>query len=189
MAAFIFYYIIGSVFLLISGYFLFRVLVRNDYLKKGRLSYFTSFLELLFFALHANFFYVFIPVKWPNLPSLAENQFQYFSSLFWMTTGLAILLLSLLPLGFFRVMGLKSHRLKTTGLYKYSRNPQVIGYFLILIGFSISYPSLYSLGWLIVFSIVVHRMVLTEEEYLEKKYKDIYSDYRLKVPRYVGIKR
>jgi protein-S-isoprenylcysteine O-methyltransferase Ste14 len=181
------YYLLGSILLLVLGYFVFRRIVRNDYLKNGKLSHFSSFLEFLFFALHANFSYIFLPSKWPYLPSMPENIYQHIISLICVFIGLIGLIWSMIPLGFFRTMGLKSVHLKKNGLYRYSRNPQIIFYLLILIGVFISYPTFYSVGWIIIYLVVGHLMILTEEEYLQKKYKDNYRAYCKKVPRYIGF--
>jgi protein-S-isoprenylcysteine O-methyltransferase Ste14 len=162
--------------------------VRNDYLKRGRLSPASALLELVFFALHANTIYLFIPIKWPNIPPLAKDAILYYPSVFIIIVGLVIVLIAIIPLGYYRTMGLKSKNLKTNGLYKFTRNPQLIGYYLLLIGFAVSYPSFYSIGWIIIFGIIAHLMVITEEEYLLKIYGDRYQNYCNRVPQYLSVK-
>ena len=181
-------YAVWAVVLVFSGYWIFRIQIRRDYQYKGKLSLFTSFLELAFFAFHANMMYVFIPVSWSKLPPLSNHPFWYFVSLLAIVIGLIIVGASMIPLGFKRTMGLKSSRLKTNGLYSFTRNPQVIGYSLLLIGYIISYFNLYSIGWLVLFGINIHWMVLSEEEYLKKKYGLAYDEYMLKVPRYLSVR-
>ena len=60
-------------------------------------------------------------------------------------------------------------------------------YLLMLIGICISFPSFYSFGWILIYVVTGHIMILTEEEYLLKKYKNEYTDYCRNVPRYIGF--
>jgi len=182
-------FISTAVFLLLFAIVLFRVLARRDYLNKGRLSVITSFLEFVIFALHANMMYLFLPVKWPSLPPLSENSYLYYLSLFFIIIGLLIVFSAMVPMGYNRTMGLKSKNLKINGLYKWSRNPQVVGYTIFLTGFALSYFSLYAVGWILLFGIIIHNMIFTEEEYLTKMYGEVYQNYKERVPRYIGIKR
>ena len=61
-------YLVFAFLLLLFAYVVFRVIVRADYLRKGKLSFISIILETLMFALHANFMYVYIPVRWPQFP-------------------------------------------------------------------------------------------------------------------------
>ena len=178
-------YVIWTVILMISGYWLFQVQVRKDYQKKDKLSWVPSLLELLFFAFHASMMYVFIPVAWGFLPPLSSHPLIHTLSLTGIIAGLIIVGASMIPLGFLGTMGLRSPRLKTSGLYHISRNPQVIGYSLILIGYIISYFSLYSIGWFVIFFINIHWMIHVEEEYLKKMYGEEYEKYCRQVPRFL----
>ena len=113
-------YLLAILFLLIFGLLLFRIQVRNDYLKRGRLSPVSAAFEFVFFALHANTMYLFIPVKWPYIPPLAKDAIGYYPSVFIIILGLIIVLIAIIPLGYDRTMGLKSNNLKTDGLYKFT---------------------------------------------------------------------
>ena len=155
---------------------------------RGELTLQSSFLELVFFAFHAIMMYVFIPVTWLKLPPLSNHPVWHIVSLISILLGLIILGASMVPLGFKRTMGLKSSNLKTNGLYKISRNPQVIGYSFVLTGFIISYFSVYAIGWFVLFGINIHWMVLSEEEYLKKKYGEIFEAYLREVPRYLDAR-
>lgn len=181
-------YLIWTASLMVSGYWIFQRQVRKDYQKKEKLSYSTSFLELLFFAFHANMIYVFIPVAWGSIPPLSEKSILHALSVICIFVGLAILLASMIPLGFQRTMGVESRQLKTSGLYKFSRNPQVVGYSIMLITYVFSYFSLYSIGWIVIFFINIHWMIQAEEEYLQKIYGEDYVKYCRKVPRYLDIR-
>ncbi len=181
-------YITWVAALMITGYWLFQIRVRKDYQNKGKLSPVSSLLELLFFAFHANMMYAFIPVSWGRLPPLSEHPFLHDLSLISIILGLFILAVSMVPLGFQRTMGLRSIHLQTRGLYRISRNPQVIGYSFLLIGYVISYFSMYSIGWLAVFIINILWMIRAEEEFLHKRFGEEYESYCRKVPRFLDAR-
>lgn len=176
---------LAALLLLGGGFAVFSHIVRSDYLKKGKLSPASATLEFLFFAIHANSMYLFIPIEWPKLPPLSANALLYYCSLLLIIIGLAIVFGAWIQLGYGGTMGFRTVNLKISGLYKLSRNPQLIGYALFLIGFAVSYPSVYAVVWLIIFGMVAHRMVITEEEHLLRLYGEKYEDYCKNVPRYL----
>ena len=90
-------------------------------------------------------------------------------------------------LGFSRSMGQDRHQLKMNGLYKYSRNPQAIGYGLVLIAVILSYPSLYAIVWFLIYIALISMMIKSEEEFLIKTYGDEYRKYCQSVPRLFRI--
>ena len=49
------------------------------------------------------------------------------------------------------------------------------------------WPSLYALGWLVMYSLISHWMVITEEEHLTRIFGEEYLMYFSEVPRYLGI--
>jgi len=176
-------FFIFSVLLIFFSYFVFRIVVRKDYLKKQKLSPLSYLLETLVFALHANFSYVFLPVGWPGLPVLPENPIILFLSFFFIIPGLILLLISWFKLGTTESFGQDRNSLRISGIYRYSRNPQLLGYGLFLLGFMILYISWYSIVWFLLYLIISWFMVLSEEEFLLKKYQKAYIDYCKSVPR------
>ena len=180
-------FIISAAFLLVLTFVIFKIIVRNDYLKYGKLSFVSYTLELVIFALHANFMYIYIPVKWPELPHFPENPVLNIVTYIFLYTGLLIVITAIAQLGFGPTMGRDKNVLKTNGFYKYSRNPQVIGYSLILIAFILCYPSLYAIGWFILLIVMMSFMIKTEEEFLLSKYGDQYQNYCRTVPRIFKI--
>jgi len=181
---FITFFIISFLLLLFS-YFVFRIVVRKDYLKKQKLSPLSYLLEALVFALHANFSYVFLPVGWPGLPVLPENPIILFLSFFFIIPGLILLLISWFKLGTTESFGQDKNSLRISGIYKYSRNPQLLGYGLFLMGFTVMYISWYSFVWFLLYMIISWFMILSEEQFLLNKYKNEYVDYCQKVPRLI----
>ena len=43
----------------------------------------------------------------------------------------------------------------------------------------------YALGWVLIFLVMIHTMVLTEEEHLRNTFGDEYVQYCQRVPRYL----
>jgi len=180
-------YIISSIILILLSFLVFRVVVRKDYLNKGRLSPVSYVLEILIFALHANFAYAFLPVDWPEVPPLPGNKIIAYSSTITIVVGLIILLYAFLNLGYQSSLGMDKNKLKINGIYQYSRNPQLVGYGIVLFGFFILYSSWYSLGWFLIYLIVSYFMVRSEEEFLKIKYREEYKEYCKSVPRVIGL--
>lgn len=181
-------YFISAFILILFAFIVFRIFVKNDYFKKGKLSFFSTSLEFIIFALHASFMYIFIPVPWPQLPSTPDNLVIYILFYLLIIFGLIIVAISMFGLGYKGTMGKARKSLKTDGLYKYSRNPQLVGYGLVLIAYILAYPSWYALGWFLLYIIIAQMMVYTEEEFLLKIYNKEYQEYKLKVPRYFRLK-
>jgi protein-S-isoprenylcysteine O-methyltransferase Ste14 len=77
-------------------------------------------------------------------------------------------------------------KLTITGPYRWSRNPQYVGWFLFLIGFSLNDWSLWCLAALIVIAISLHLLILVEEEHLHRTFGEQYAEFCRKVPRYAS---
>lgn len=80
-------------------------------------------------------------------------------------------------------------KLVTKGIYKISRNPAFLGFYLIYIS-----VLLMCFNWVLLvatlFSIVMfHLQILGEEKFLIRFFGDEYIEYKLRVNRYFGIKR
>lgn len=180
-------YFVCSIILLLFSYFVFRVLVRKDYRNRQKLSPFSYVLEALVFALHANFAYLFISAKWPNLPRLPENVTINLVSFAIIGFGLVILIIAWFGLGTRQSFGLDKNKLKTGGIYHFSRNPQIVGCGMIMIAFAILYFSWYSIGWFILYLIISYFMIRTEEEFLGLKYGEVYEKYCNTVPRIIKL--
>ena len=72
-------------------------------------------------------------------------------------------------------------------MYRFSRNPQIVGGALTAAGCALLWTSWYALGWIVLYAVVGHMMVLTEEEHLRNVYGGEYTTYLKRTPRYVGI--
>jgi protein-S-isoprenylcysteine O-methyltransferase Ste14 len=183
----LFKYLVCSVISLLFSILVFRVIVRNDYLKKSKLSQLSYILEFIVFAAHANLMYLFIPVKWPDLPSLPEELTLKLLFLVILSLGLVILIIAWFGLGSGTSFGLDKNKLNTRGIYQYSRNPQLVGYGIILLSFAILFISWYSLGWFLQYIIISYFMIRSEEEFLNLRYGEEYEKYCSTVPRVIKL--
>jgi protein-S-isoprenylcysteine O-methyltransferase Ste14 len=82
--------------------------------------------------------------------------------------------------------------LVTGVLYRYSRNPNYVGWIVLilgltLIGWSASFWSFMFLIYFIVTIPYLHWTVLSEEQYLAEKHGDSYRQYLASTPRYLGM--
>lgn len=178
-------YLLLSSSVILLGFITFRVFVRKDYKEKGELSNFSTFLEFLTFAAHANLSYVFLPAKWPLLPTLPEIKPLVIFGFIVSIVGLVLTIWSMSGLGFQKAFGQEQEGLNKEGFYKFTRNPQIVAYALVIIGLAIVWPSIYAVGWVLVFFLIAHWMVLTEEEHLLRLFSDDYLSYCQIVPRYL----
>lgn len=71
------------------------------------------------------------------------------------------------------------------GLYRISRNPMYVAYFIYFLGCVVLTQSLLLFAILIVFQISAHWIILSEERWCIKKFGDEYKNYMNKVRRYI----
>ncbi|NOX85853.1 MAG: isoprenylcysteine carboxylmethyltransferase family protein [Chlorobi bacterium] len=100
----------------------------------------------------------------------------------------------ILPMGMIEFRSLKRStgqdisKLITTGIYRWSRNPQFVGWFLMLLGISLAGRS--GLAFLLtgVFAIVIYLYtILLAEPYLESLYGEEYRLFKKRTARWIGI--
>jgi protein-S-isoprenylcysteine O-methyltransferase Ste14 len=175
---------------LIAAYIIFRLIVRRDYLARGHLGWLSSSLQLIIFAGIFSFPYIFNPTEWA-LPWRLEGP----TCLLVQISGLAIIILGFIIafgtmawFGLRRAFGLEQKGLIHTGPYRITRNPQILGGYLLVIGITAQWPSWYSLGWIILYGIICHFMVITEEEHLGALFGEEYRRYCDHTPRYLSNK-
>jgi protein-S-isoprenylcysteine O-methyltransferase Ste14 len=180
-------YFLAACLLLGLAWVIFRVFVRRDYRRRGRLTWPSVLLEFLIFALHANFSYLYIPAEWPALPSLPESPLHRTLGLLITAAGLMGTVVGMANLGFRRAFGQEVDEPQQAGLYSITRNPQILMYGLAVIGFVLLWPSWYALGWVLLYAAIAHTMVLTEEEHLRRVGGETYVQYCERVPRYISL--
>jgi protein-S-isoprenylcysteine O-methyltransferase Ste14 len=179
---------LAGVFLLLAfAYLVFRVKVRREYRLHGCLTGWSSILQLLVFAGLMAFPYLFNPPEWAlswMLAGLTSRQQQIL--------GLVISLLGFLvafgTMGWFgmrRAFGVEIKGLISTGPYRFTRNPQILGGYLLVIGVTVQWPSWFAVIWIVLYGVVCHWMIITDEEHLRKILGDEYKSYCDQTPRYL----
>jgi protein-S-isoprenylcysteine O-methyltransferase Ste14 len=89
-----------------------------------------------------------------------------------------------------RMSGVETNKLITSGIYRWSRNPQNVGWFLALLGVALMGRSGGALLLVAVFGLIVHiYIVYIEEDYLESVFEEEYRRYRATTARYLGFPR
>jgi protein-S-isoprenylcysteine O-methyltransferase Ste14 len=101
--------------------------------------------------------------------------------------GLANLLTALRVFGpFWRMLGLSVAGLQQSGIYRRTRNPQLIGYWLMILSIPVVWPSWYAWVSALLYWPMAHRMVQIEEQHLEAQFGEEYLEYCQQTPRYIG---
>lgn len=75
----------------------------------------------------------------------------------------------------------------TNGIYGFTRNPYFLSYFLMFAAYTVLLQSLLLLSLSFMGILMVHKMILKEENYLVSLHGDKYLKYKSKVPRYLII--
>ena len=75
--------------------------------------------------------------------------------------------------------------LNTNGIYKFSRNPMYIAYFVCFLGMALLTQSLILFGIVGIFQISAHWIILAEERWCLEKFGTVYKQYMQRVRRYI----
>ena len=122
----------------------------------------------------AAFYSIFLPLKIGTL---------------WFYVGVPIALFGLTGLIIVMVNWYNSEPTKPImkGLYRYSRHPMYVTYFLISLGTSIATASWLFMLFLILFTVGTVSFADFEEKGLLDQFGEVYRDYRGRTPRWIGI--
>ena len=126
-------------------------------------------------------------------PSVVKRPLFYSDPVAWFgvaacALGLLLLLWSLISFKQSFRIGIDTDRpdtLITSGVFAFSRNPIYVAFAFVLLGEFLIFPNWIFLAYLAGFSLLVHRQVLREEDYLKAHYGQQYVDYCNRVRRYV----
>jgi protein-S-isoprenylcysteine O-methyltransferase Ste14 len=179
-------YLVAALLYLAAAYLVFRVFVRSEYRRRGRLTALAALLEWLIFIVWGCFTWADWAVRYPS-----PRTGPLVASLAWIciAVGLLALLCCFAYLGIRRSHGLTVGVLTESGPYRLTRNPQVLACTVAVAGYAMLWPSLHTVGWFLLYAVAVHMMVLTEEEHLRAAHEDAYARYCERVPRYLGMLR
>ena len=108
-----------------------------------------------------------------------------FSALFWCgiicyLAGLCLCAASVSAFSFPDESGLN-----TNGVYRFSRNPMYVAYFICFAGMALLTRSFPLLGLVLIFQISAHWIILAEERWCLERFGDAYAQYRKRVRRYL----
>ncbi|MBW1851033.1 MAG: hypothetical protein JRJ15_06310 [Deltaproteobacteria bacterium] len=178
--------------------------VRRDYTEQGKLTKLSSFLQIIVFVLHAQLFtcsywdlslvradeYLSVSYWLKNAPEFSSS----FTSLIFgsclAVTGILILGLGFKGLeSFARADGQRVDKLISESIYRFTRNPQIIGYGLIVLSVPFIWNSLLALIAALVYWVGTRMMVMAEEEHLHRIFDQEYGEYCKRTPRYFGTFR
>lgn len=126
-------------------------------------------------------------------PSVGLGRLFHSAPIAWLgvatcAAGLVLLLWSLISFKQSFRIGIDTDRpdtLITSGIFAFSRNPIYVAFAFVLLGEFLIYPNWIFLAYIAGFSLVVHRQVLREEDYLKAHYGQQYLDYCDRVRRYL----
>jgi protein-S-isoprenylcysteine O-methyltransferase Ste14 len=184
-------YLIATCLLLTAAFVVFGRRVRREYRQRGRLTPLTGLLELAVWLLFVGFPCLYNPADWwlVCFAATPTNAAQKIAGSALVIVGMGLAVLAMAGLGAGKSFGQETRGLQETGLYRWSRNPQLVGGGLAVMGILVLWPSWYALGWAIMGGLIGHGMVLAEEEHLRRRHGDAYVRYCARVPRYVGFAR
>lgn len=102
-------------------------------------------------------------------------------------TGVALYLLGMLLYlkSILDFAGSEDGKAITKGLYRFSRNPMYVAFFIYFLGINLLIDSILYFSLLLIFQISVHFIILSEERWCLEEYGRNYRKYLQKVRRYV----
>ncbi len=108
-----------------------------------------------------------------------------FSLQFYLGSSFYVLGLLLLTATIINFSNPNDKEMNTDGIYKYSRNPMYVSYFVIFIGITLLTKSYLFLTLAIIFQVSSHWIILAEERWCMKKFGLDYKNYAKKTRRYI----
>jgi protein-S-isoprenylcysteine O-methyltransferase Ste14 len=175
-------YLLAYLLLLCSGLIILRMIVRRAYRVHGRLTQLPATLQAVLFFVYGGFPSLYLKDDWP---AVDVHPLQHGLGLLLIFGGSALLFYGMVHLGFLRSVGQGKPALEQSGLYRHTRNPQALACGGYILGFTLLWPSWYAVGWAVLYVILIHAMVLTEEEHLRRIHGLKYDSFCEKVPRYL----
>jgi len=156
-------------------HFLGKPAIDQFYFLTAKGTLFTTWLLFIVKAVFPKIGYIQVP---PTLAWIA-------ASLLWI--AVLIVVTAFFELGESIRVGLPSQKteLKTTGIYRYSRNPLYVGTILISMASCLYFPDLVNVCFTCYGIFIHHRIIKGEEAYLSATFGQAWADYQKHVRRYV----
>jgi protein-S-isoprenylcysteine O-methyltransferase Ste14 len=142
----------------------------------GKLSLFSSFL-----LIPVQLFFV-------NLSLFEEKRVFFWICVALFGIGVMLFMLGIISLGTFSLrVGLAQEKtsLRTSGIYRFSRNPLLLGLYLMALGSALYVQN--PINWILVIVALAvhHKIILAEESFLHARFGKQWIAYRHKVRRYI----
>jgi len=139
-------------------------------------------------ALFISFILMPVQLFFVNLSLFEKNGVFFWIGVTLLGIGVMLFTLAIIRLGTFSLrVGLAQENtsLRTTGIYRFSRNPMLLGLYLMAIGSAIYVQN--PINWILVMIAlsVHHKIILAEEVFLENRFGDKWTEYRNRVRRYI----
>jgi protein-S-isoprenylcysteine O-methyltransferase Ste14 len=155
--------------------------LRREYRQRGKLTWFGSLVHIAAYTFHGMFMGVLIwgpqgiasmkPLAWIGIPLMVIG------------VGITVYAMDLFRT-FSRWVGNQTPGLRTGGLYRYSRNPQFVGYGLLILGCILAWWNTWAWLGMLAYCILVYFVARIEEEHLTGVYGEAYRGYCSRVPRF-----
>jgi protein-S-isoprenylcysteine O-methyltransferase Ste14 len=135
---------------------------------------------------------LFIPVGvlWPGLKWYSINGYLSWLAPGLLGTGSLLAITAMKKLGDHLIFGLPDgsiNHLQTDGIYKISRNPLYLGFFMIIVASWLSVPNPFNIGAGGIAIVIHHVIILKEEKFLFAKNGSEYLKYTRKTGRYLLV--
>jgi protein-S-isoprenylcysteine O-methyltransferase Ste14 len=156
--------------------------VSRDYARIGRLMRATTALQVGLFALHGASSYLFLESDFAALDA-ASPLFGF--ALVLIGGGLILLVSTIGRFGVSRTMGNATGSLVCAGMYRKSRNPQLLFYGIVVVGYALLWPSWTGAIWVALYVALGLMMVRVEEQHLKRTHGKDYVDYCVRTPRFL----
>lgn len=162
--------------------------VRAEYLQEARLSHLTVVAVWVLYIAH--FGVTLAAAATSRGPVPLNPAGARVAGIVLLGAGALLFVGGIVSFGSFRRMsGLNNSRLVTTGAYRWSRNPQNVGWALFLAGIALVGRSGLALLMAAVFWVTFRVYVSAEEAFLDRTFGKAYRDYCASTHRYLGPPR
>ncbi len=149
--------------------------IEKFYFITGKITLFIPWALFLFKAISQKSGYIIVPsaLSWIAVVLLWIGSFILLLGLYTLKESLKI------------GLPLEPTILKTKNIYRISRNPIYTGAFLISFGSCLYFPDLINISFTLYGIYLHHRIILSEEKFLQVRFQDQWTQYQLKVRRYI----